>query len=70
MTLDAVTFTNLLNRSKVNMLGYSLGRRISQQMTAKHSPRFRKLIVVRCRSGTRVSCLRSRNLAVAAPSIA
>ncbi|THD55610.1 MAG: alpha/beta hydrolase [Bradyrhizobium sp.] len=43
---DAVTFIELLGFSKVDLLGYSLGGCVAQQMAAEHGPLVRKLILV------------------------
>jgi pimeloyl-ACP methyl ester carboxylesterase len=46
MARDAVTFIGLLGFSKVDLLGYSLGGCIAQQIAAEHGPLVRKLILV------------------------
>lgn len=46
MARDAVTFIELLGFSKVDLLGYSLGGCVAQQMAAEHGPLVRKLILV------------------------
>jgi pimeloyl-ACP methyl ester carboxylesterase len=46
MASDAVTFINLLGFSKVDLLGYSLGGCVAQQIAADHGPLVRKLILV------------------------
>ncbi len=46
MTRDAVAFTGLLGLSKVDLLGFSLGGCIAQQMAAEHGPLVRKLVLV------------------------
>jgi pimeloyl-ACP methyl ester carboxylesterase len=43
---DAVTFINLLNFSKVDLLGFSLGGCVAQQIAAEHGSLVRKLILV------------------------
>ena len=45
MARDAVTFIELLGFSKVDLLGYSLGGCVAQQMAAEHGPLVRKLIL-------------------------
>src|ERR1700761_7893513 len=46
MARDAVTFINLLGFSKVDLLGFSLGGCVAQQIAAEHGPLVRKLILV------------------------
>ncbi len=46
MAHDAVTFITLLDLSKVDLLGFSLGGCIAQQMAAENGPMVRKLILV------------------------
>jgi len=46
MARDAVTFIELLGFSKVDLLGYSLGGCVAQQMAAEHGQLVRKLILV------------------------
>jgi pimeloyl-ACP methyl ester carboxylesterase len=46
MARDAVTFVGLLGYSKVDLLGYSLGGCIAQQIAAEYGPLVRKLILV------------------------
>ncbi len=46
MARDAVTFINLLGLSDVDLLGFSLGGCIAQQIAAEHGPLVRKLILV------------------------
>jgi pimeloyl-ACP methyl ester carboxylesterase len=46
MARDAVTFIELLGFSKVDLLGYSLGGCVAQQMAAENSRLVRKLILV------------------------
>jgi pimeloyl-ACP methyl ester carboxylesterase len=46
MARDAVAFINLLNFSKVDLLGFSLGGCIAQQIAAEHGSLVRKLILV------------------------
>jgi pimeloyl-ACP methyl ester carboxylesterase len=46
MARDAVTFIGLLNFSKVDLLGYSLGGCVAQQMAAEHGTLVRKLVLV------------------------
>ena len=46
MARDAITFIQLLGFSKVDLLGYSLGGCVAQQMAAEHGPLVRKLILV------------------------
>jgi pimeloyl-ACP methyl ester carboxylesterase len=46
MARDAVTFINLLGFSKVDLLGYSLGGFLAQQIAAEHGSLVRKLILV------------------------
>jgi pimeloyl-ACP methyl ester carboxylesterase len=46
MARDAVSFIALLGFSKVDLLGYSLGGCVAQQMAAEHGPLVRKLILV------------------------
>lgn len=46
MARDAVTFIGLLGFSRVDLLGYSLGGCIAQQMAAKHGSLVRKVILV------------------------
>jgi pimeloyl-ACP methyl ester carboxylesterase len=46
MARDAVTFISQLGLSKADLLGYSLGGCIAQQMAAEHGPLVRKLILV------------------------
>jgi pimeloyl-ACP methyl ester carboxylesterase len=46
MTRDAVTFIGLLGFSKVDLLGFSLGGLIAQQMAAEYGSLVRKLILV------------------------
>jgi pimeloyl-ACP methyl ester carboxylesterase len=46
MARDAVTFIKLLGFSKVDLLGYSLGGCVAQQIAAEHGALVRKLILV------------------------
>lgn len=46
MARDAVTFIERLGFSKVDLLGYSLGGCVAQQMAAEHGQLVRKLILV------------------------
>ena len=46
MARDAVTFINLLGLSKVDLLGFSLGGCVAQQIAAEHGRLVRKLILV------------------------
>jgi pimeloyl-ACP methyl ester carboxylesterase len=46
MVRDAVTFVGLLGFSKVDLLGYSLGGCVAQQMAAEHGPLVRRLVLV------------------------
>lgn len=46
MARDAVTFTNLLGLSEVDLLGFSLGGCVAQQIAAEHGRLVRKLILV------------------------
>ena len=46
MARDAVTFLGLLGFAKVDLLGYSLGGCVAQQIAAEHSSLVRKLILV------------------------
>ena len=46
MSRDAVTFIGLLGLSKVDLLGYSLGGCVAQQMAAEHGRLVRKLVLV------------------------
>jgi len=46
MARDAVDFINLLGLSEVDLLGYSLGGFVAQQIAAEHEPLVRKLILV------------------------
>jgi pimeloyl-ACP methyl ester carboxylesterase len=46
MARDAVTFIDLLGFSEVDLLGYSLGGCVAQQMAAEHGPLVRRLILV------------------------
>lgn len=46
MARDAVTFINLLGFSKVDLLGFSLGGCVAQQIAAEHGSLVRKLILV------------------------
>src|ERR1019366_5809954 len=46
MARDAITFIQLLGFSKVDLLGYSLGGCVAQQMAAEHRQLIRKLILV------------------------
>jgi pimeloyl-ACP methyl ester carboxylesterase len=46
MARDAVTFIQLLDLSKVDLLGYSLGGCVAQLVAAEHGPLVRKLILV------------------------
>jgi pimeloyl-ACP methyl ester carboxylesterase len=46
MAQDAVTFMNLLGLSKVDLLGFSLGGCVAQQIAAEHGGLVRKLILV------------------------
>jgi pimeloyl-ACP methyl ester carboxylesterase len=46
MARDAVTFINLLGLSEVDLLGFSLGGCVAQQIAAEHGPLVRKLILV------------------------
>ncbi len=46
MARDAVAFIELLGFAKVDLLGYSLGGCVAQQMAAKHGQLVRKLILV------------------------
>jgi pimeloyl-ACP methyl ester carboxylesterase len=45
MTRDAVTFINLLGLSEVDLLGFSLGGCVAQQMAAENGRMVRKLIL-------------------------
>jgi pimeloyl-ACP methyl ester carboxylesterase len=45
MARDAVTFINLLGLSEVDLLGFSLGGCVAQQMAAKNGRMVRKLIL-------------------------
>jgi pimeloyl-ACP methyl ester carboxylesterase len=45
MARDAVSFINLLGLSKVDLLGFSLGGCVAQQMTAENGRMVRKLIL-------------------------
>ena len=46
MARDAVTFINLLGLSEVDLLGFSLGGCVAQQIAAEHRALVRKLILV------------------------
>jgi pimeloyl-ACP methyl ester carboxylesterase len=46
MARDAITFIDLLGLSEVDLLGYSLGGCVAQQMAAEHGPLVRRLILV------------------------
>jgi pimeloyl-ACP methyl ester carboxylesterase len=46
MARDAVAFIGLLGFAKVDLLGYSLGGCVAQQIAAEHGPLVRKLILV------------------------
>jgi pimeloyl-ACP methyl ester carboxylesterase len=46
MARDAVTFVSLLGLSEVDLLGFSLGGCVAQQMAAEHGRLVRKLILV------------------------
>jgi pimeloyl-ACP methyl ester carboxylesterase len=46
MARDAVTFINLLGLSEVDLLGFSLGGCVAQQIAAEHQKLVRKLILV------------------------
>jgi pimeloyl-ACP methyl ester carboxylesterase len=46
MARDAVTFINLLGLTEVDLLGFSLGGLIAQQIAAEHGALVRKLILV------------------------
>jgi pimeloyl-ACP methyl ester carboxylesterase len=46
MARDAVTFINLLGLSEVDLLGFSLGGCVAQQMAAENSRLIRKMILV------------------------
>jgi pimeloyl-ACP methyl ester carboxylesterase len=46
MARDAVTFINLLGLSEVDLLGFSLGGCVAQQIAAEHRRLVRKLILV------------------------
>ncbi|WP_026607988.1 alpha/beta fold hydrolase [Methylocapsa acidiphila] len=46
MARDAVAFLDLLGFSNVDLLGYSLGGCVAQQIAAEHGPLVRKLILV------------------------
>ncbi|MDR3487721.1 MAG: alpha/beta hydrolase [Bradyrhizobium sp.] len=46
MARDAVSFINLLGFTKVDLLGYSLGGFLAQQIAAEHGSLVRKLILV------------------------
>jgi pimeloyl-ACP methyl ester carboxylesterase len=46
MAADAVTFINLLGLSEVDLLGFSLGGLVAQQIAAEHGRLVRKLILV------------------------
>lgn len=46
MAADAVTFINLLGLSEVDLLGYSLGGCVAQQIAAEHGRLVRRLILV------------------------
>ena len=46
MARDAVTFINLLGLSEVDLLGFSLGGCVAQQIAAEHGQLIRKLILV------------------------
>ncbi|WP_026595784.1 alpha/beta fold hydrolase [Methyloferula stellata] len=46
MARDAVTFIGLLGFAKVDLLGYSLGGCVAQQIAAEHGQLVRKLILV------------------------
>src|SRR6201986_3556859 len=46
MARDAVTFINLLGLSEVDLLGFSLGGCVAQQIAAEHERLVRKLILV------------------------
>jgi pimeloyl-ACP methyl ester carboxylesterase len=45
MARDAVAFINLLGLSEVDLLGFSLGGCVAQQIAAEHGPLVRKLIL-------------------------
>lgn len=51
MARDAVDFIRLLGLTEVDLLGFSLGGFIAQQIAAEHGPLVRKLILVGCRWG-------------------
>jgi pimeloyl-ACP methyl ester carboxylesterase len=46
MARDAVNFINLLGTPEVDLLGFSLGGCVAQQIAAEHGPLVRKLILV------------------------
>ena len=46
MARDAITFIRLLGYPKVDLLGYSLGGCVAQQIAADHGPLIRKVILV------------------------
>src|ERR1700761_7866363 len=46
MARDAVTFIHLLGLSEVDLLGFSLGGFVAQQIAAEHGSLVRKLILV------------------------
>jgi pimeloyl-ACP methyl ester carboxylesterase len=46
MARDAVTFIDLLGICEVDLLGYSLGGCVAQQMAAEHGPLVRRLMLV------------------------
>jgi len=46
MARDAVTFIDLLGLCEVDLLGYSLGGCVAQQMAAEHGPLVRRLMLV------------------------
>ena len=46
MARDAITFIGLLGYSRVDLLGYSLGGCVAQQIAAEHGALVRKLILV------------------------
>jgi pimeloyl-ACP methyl ester carboxylesterase len=46
MARDAVAFINLLGLSEVDLLGFSLGGFVAQQIAAEHGPLVRKLVLV------------------------
>ncbi|MDB5576337.1 MAG: hypothetical protein JWR80_1513 [Bradyrhizobium sp.] len=46
MARDAVTFIELMGFSEVDLLGYSLGGFVAQQIAAEHGPLVRKLVLV------------------------